>query len=97
MIFSKDPASTPAFSGTNHTLAQHIRSWDDNKREDAVRQIVDSGIAKACLGRSDRLGWAPKLLNKNDTIDGEKMRYLPWRLVREEPKKVAPLGSLFRR
>ena len=89
--------SGPAFSGTNHTLAQHIRSWDDNKREDAVRQIVDSGIAKACLGRSDWLGWAPKLLNKNDTIDGEKMRYLPWRLVREEPKKVAPLGSLFRR
>lgn len=89
--------SGPTFSGTNHTLAQHIRSWDDNKRLDAVRQIVDSGLAKAVIGRSDRLGWAPKLLNKNDQIAGDKLRYLPWRLVKEEPRPSASLGALRRR
>jgi hypothetical protein len=85
--------SGPTFSGTNHTLAQHVRSWDDNKRIDAVRQIVDSGLAKTVIGRSSGLGWAPKLLNKNDTISGDKLRYLPWRLVKEEPRRAAPMAA----
>jgi hypothetical protein len=78
----------PTFSGTNHTLVKHVRSFDDNKRNDAVKQIVDSGIAAAVLGQSTNLGWVPKLLNKNQTIDTDKLRYLPWRLVRRQPKRV---------
>jgi hypothetical protein len=84
----------PTFSGTNHTLAQHVRSFDDRKREDAVRQIVDSGLAKQVLGRTTGLGWVPKLEKKNDTIDPEKLRYLPFRLVREEPKPVVSPQAL---
>jgi hypothetical protein len=86
--------SGPTYAGTNHTLGQHIRSWDDNKRTDAIKQVVDSGLAKAVLGQSANIGWLPKLLNKNDDIRGEKLRYLPWRLVPAQPKKVAPLSGL---
>jgi hypothetical protein len=77
-----------SFSGTNHTLVQHVRSWDDNKRADAVKQIVDSGLANLVLGQSTQLGWVPKLEKKNQTIDPEKLRYLPFRLVRQQPKRI---------
>lgn len=80
--------SGPVFSGTNHTLVQHVRSFDDNKRADAVKQIVDSGLANLVLGQSTQLGWVPKLEKKNATIDPEKLRYLPFRLVRQQPKRV---------
>jgi hypothetical protein len=78
----------PTFSGTNHTLTKHVRTFDDNKRADAVKQIVDSGVASAVLGQSSNLGWVPKLLRKNRTIDPDKLRYLPWRLVRKQPKRI---------
>jgi hypothetical protein len=84
----------PTFSGTNHTLVQHVRSFDDNKRDDAVKQIVDSGLANLVLGRSTNLGWVPKLEKKNDSIDPEKLRYIPFRLVKQEPKQVVDPRAL---
>lgn len=81
----------PTFSGTNHTLVNHVRSFSDDKRDDAVRQIVNSGLAKIVLGQDTNLGWVPKLLKKNRTISGEKLRYLPWRLVRQQAKQVRSL------
>jgi hypothetical protein len=86
----------PTFSGTNHTLTKHVRSFDGNKRNDAVKQIVDSGLAKLVLGQDTNLGWVPKLLKKNQTIDPDKLRYLPWRLVRAQPKKVVTLQGATR-
>lgn len=85
------------FTGTNHTLAQHVRSFDDNKREDAVKQIVDSGLAKTVIGRETNLAWLPKLLNKQDSINPDKERFLPFRLVRAEPKVVVSPAALRRR
>jgi hypothetical protein len=76
------------FAGTNHTLTQHVRSFDDNKREDAVKQVVDSGLAKAIIGQSTGLGWIPKLLKKNTDIDPNKLRFIPFRLVNSAPKHV---------
>lgn len=76
------------FAGTNHTLTQHVRSFDDNKRDDAIKQIVDSGLAKAVIGRSTNLAWIPKLIRKNTEIDPNKLRFLPFRLVKQEPKTV---------
>ncbi len=87
----------PTFSGTNHTLVQHVRSFDGNKRDDAVKQIVDSGLANLVLGRSNGLGWVPKLEKKNDAIDAEKLRYLPFRLVRQEAKNVVDPRNLIGR
>lgn len=87
----------PTFSGTNHTLTKHVRTFDDNKRDDAAKQIVDSGLANVVIGRSTNLGWAPKLTKHNAEIDPEKLRYLPFRLVRSEPKKVITPGSVARR
>lgn len=80
--------SGPSFSGTNHTLVQHLNSFDDPKREDAVKQIVDSGLAKTVIGQQTDLGWVPKLIRKNETIDPNKLRFIPFRLVRREPKRV---------
>ena len=86
----------PGFSGTNHTLVQHVRSFDDNKRADAVKQIVDSGLAALVLGQTTNLGWVPKLEKKNDTIDPNKLRYLPFRLVKAQPKQVVAPSALSR-
>lgn len=80
--------SGPTFSGENLTLAQHARTFNDNMRDDCMRQVVDSGLAKAVLDQSTKLGWVPKLLNKQDTIDTDKLRLLPWRIVRQQPKRV---------
>lgn len=84
--------SGPTFSGTNHTLTKHVRTFDDNKRDDAVRQVVDSGLAKLLLDQQTNLGWLPKLTKHNADIDPEKTRYLPWRLVKQQPKKNVRLG-----
>lgn len=40
----------PSFSGTNHTVAQHARSWSAAKRADFEKLLIDSGLAKDCLG-----------------------------------------------
>jgi hypothetical protein len=78
----------PSFSGTNHTLAQHVRTFDDAKRNDAYQQIVSSGLAKKVLDQDTNLGWVYKTLNKQQVISTEKTRFLPQRLVRAQPKAV---------
>ena len=85
--------SGPTFSGENLTLARHARSWSDAKRDDAVKQIVDSGIAKNVIGREKDLGWAPKLTGHNTEIAPQKLRYLPWKLVPNEPRNVKSLAA----
>jgi hypothetical protein len=43
----------PTFSGTNHTLAQHLRAWEDTKEADFAAQVISSGLAQEVLGTSD--------------------------------------------
>ncbi|HTC22906.1 MAG TPA: hypothetical protein VK688_01005 [Gemmatimonadales bacterium] len=43
----------PTFSGTNHTLAQHLRAWEDSKEADFAAQVIASGLAQEVLGTSD--------------------------------------------
>lgn len=80
--------SGPTFSGTNHTLVKHVRTFDQNKRQDAYTQIVSSGLAKQVLGTDSNLGWVIKTLRKNTEIDADKARFLPQRLVPTAPKRV---------
>jgi hypothetical protein len=86
-------SSSAGFSGENLTLARHVRSWSDAKRQDAAKQIVDSGIAKNVIGQERALGWAPKLTGHNPDIAPGKLRYLPWKLVPEAPRNVKSLGA----
>ena len=39
-----------SFSGTNHTLARHVRSWSTGKQQDWVAQVIGSGLAASVLG-----------------------------------------------
>lgn len=67
----------PAFSGTNHTLAQHVRAWEDAKESDFAAQIISSGLAQEVLGTSD-LEKKRAPFNQNITnIDAGKARYFP--------------------
>jgi hypothetical protein len=85
--------SGPTFSGENLTLARHVRSWQDSKREDAVKQIVDSGIAKDVIGQQTDLGWSLKLTGHNAEIAANKTRYLPWKLVPRAPRPTKSLAA----
>lgn len=42
--------STGSFSGTNHTLAWHVSSWQQGKVTDWINQVVASGLADTVLG-----------------------------------------------
>lgn len=65
-------------SGTNHTLAQHVRSWTPQMWIDSEKEIVDSGLKRAVLGDGS-CRWTPKLLygKAADEIDAKKLRFLP--------------------
>lgn len=71
---------TATFSGTHHTLAQHCRSWESQKIEDAMRQIVDSGLAKRCLGK-DSVTPQIKMTGKQGMVDPRKARFFPLKFV----------------
>jgi hypothetical protein len=84
----------PTFSGTNHTLVQHVRSFDAAKVADAEAQIVSSGLAKLVIGQDTNLGWVYKPTGKQTALDPDKLRYIPRRLVRAQPKQVVrPRGA----
>lgn len=42
-----------SFSGTNHTLARHVRSWSMGKQQDWVNQVLASGLGNSVLGSSN--------------------------------------------
>ena len=43
-------ATGDTFSGTNHTLARHVRSWSSGKQQDWVNQVLASGLGNSVLG-----------------------------------------------
>jgi hypothetical protein len=67
----------PSFSGTNHTLAQHVRSWEDSKVSDFAAQIISSGLAQEVLGTSDLEKKAAAFNQTIANIDAGKARYFP--------------------
>lgn len=68
--------------GQWHLLSAQLKRFTDDKREDLVKMVVDSGLAKEVLGVGP-LGWTRKTLNKQPVtqLDERKTRYLPWRLI----------------
>lgn len=71
---------TATFSGVHHTLAQHVRSWESQKIEDAMRQIVDNGLAKRVLG-SDSIKPQIKMMGKQGSVVAKKARFFPLKFV----------------
>jgi hypothetical protein len=79
----------PTFSGTNHTLAQHVRSFEDNKVNDWVKQVVGSGIASEVLGTAD-VSIKKQALDPSITvIEPGKARYFPIALQARGREHVA--------
>lgn len=39
-----------SFSGTNHTLARHVRSWTPGKMQDWAQQVIAAGLCASVLG-----------------------------------------------
>lgn len=71
-------------AGTHHTFAHQFYSWTPAAWDEALRLIVDTGLARDVLGTSQGLGWATKLTYKNPSpsgIDPAKMRYLPQKVA----------------
>jgi hypothetical protein len=67
----------PSFSGTNHTLAQHVRTWEDAKEADFAAQIISSGLAQEVLGTSDLEKKRAPFNQGIQQIDAGKARYFP--------------------
>jgi hypothetical protein len=74
----------PVGGSTHHTFAHQFHSWTPAKWDDAMRTLVNSGVAQAVLGTSAGLVWATKLSKKNPApgaIDPAKVRYLANKLT----------------
>jgi hypothetical protein len=74
----------PLSGTTHHSFAHHFYSWTPAKWEDAMRTLVNAGIAQAVLGTSQGIVWSTKLTKKNGApglIDPAKLRYLPNKLA----------------
>jgi hypothetical protein len=67
----------PSFSGTNHTLAQHVRAWEESKENDFAAQIISSGLAQEVLGTSDLEKKKAPFNQEIRNIDAGKARYFP--------------------
>lgn len=82
MTFAQGKA--PAQGSTHHTFAHQFHSWTPAKWENAMRTLIDSGVAQAVIGKSAGLVWATKLSKKNPSpgaIDPAKVRYLANKLT----------------
>lgn len=42
-----------SFSGTNHTLARHVRSWTPGKMQDWANQVIAAGLCASVLGTNN--------------------------------------------
>lgn len=65
----------PTFSGTNHTLAQHLRAWEDTKIADFAAQVISSGLAQEVFGTSDLEKRVAPHDKAVQNIDAGKARY----------------------
>lgn len=77
-------AGAAPIAGTHHTLAHQFHSWTPAAWDEALKLIVDSGLAKDVLGTSQGLGWATKLTKKNPSpgaIDPAKLRFFPQKVA----------------
>ena len=74
----------PANGTTHHSFAHQFHSWTPAKWDDAMRKLIDAGVAKAVLGTSTGLVWATKFSKKNaapGAVDPAKVRYLANKLT----------------
>jgi hypothetical protein len=74
----------PVDGTTHHTFAHQFFSWTPAAWDDALRTMVNSGVAQSVLGSSSPLVWSVKLAKKNAApglINPAKVRYLPQKLT----------------
>lgn len=67
----------PGFSGSNHTLVQHVRQWEENRVDEFAVEVIKSGLATAVLGTTDldkKLATFDKSVSE---IEEGKALYLP--------------------
>jgi hypothetical protein len=77
-------AGAAPVAGTHHTYAHQFHSWTPGAWDEALKLIVDSGLARSVLGTGIGLGWATKLEYKNPSpgaIDPAKVRFLPQKVA----------------
>jgi hypothetical protein len=79
----------PAFSGTNHTLAQHLRAWEDGKETDFAAQVISSGLAQEVLGTSELEKKKAPFNQLVRDIDAGKARYFPTEFTAKGTAHVA--------
>lgn len=66
-------------TGTHHSFSHAFYSWTPAMWDDAMRLIVNSGLAQSVLGTSAGLVWSTKFSKKNaapGAVDPAKIRYL---------------------
>jgi hypothetical protein len=74
----------PVNGSTHHSFSHAFYSWTPAKWDDAMRTLINSGVAQQVLGTSAGLIWSTKLTKKNavpGAIDPAKVRYLPQKLA----------------
>jgi hypothetical protein len=74
----------PSNGTYHHSFAHQFHSWTPAKWDDAMRVLVNSGVAQAVLGQSSGLVWSTKFSKKNPTpglVDPAKVRYLAQKLT----------------
>jgi hypothetical protein len=74
----------PANGTTHHTFVHQFFSWTPAKWDDALRTLVNSGVARAVLGEDRGLVWSTKFSKKNASpglVDPAKVRYLAQKLT----------------
>jgi len=77
-------AGLAPLAGTHHTFAHQFHSWTPAAWDEALKLIVDTGLAREVLGTGVGLGWATKLEYKNPApgaIDPAKIRFLPQKVA----------------
>lgn len=74
----------PQAGGTHHSFAHQFFSWTPAKWDDALRVLVNSGVAQSVIGSSKGLVWSTKFSKKNadpGSVDPAKIRYLAHKLT----------------
>jgi len=74
----------PANGTTHHTYVHQWQSWTPEAWDDAMRLLVNEGVARSVLGSQTGLVWSTKLIHKNPDlakIDPTKLRFFAQKLT----------------
>lgn len=75
-----------SFSGTNHTLARHVRSWTPGKQQDWAQQVIAAGLAASVIG-TNNVTSRYKANTPQRSLSAKETQFLPVYLM--DPSKVS--------